>query len=318
MKENKNPDQRSINKDNFLEIKGISEALNKALTNLGVSGYDDLARYTPEKLSSLLKPAIPWIYPRYFERWDILGQARDLARARSNSEKAKAVRDRQKAAEQEATPAPTTEWEELDNFMVMFGYAIGSKGEKHFQTKVYHSDPGDEELWDGLASDELLTWVFNRAKLPQSVKAKARSEIKRAATNATPDQLVSETVSASIELSDLRVYQAKTTVAFGGRLQPEVLRAESSLKLVGADAAELTEERASYSVDMYLFDFETKSSESVGSYSDQLRPGQTSYKIQKDFPIPATGQYQLYVSARLLPPAVGATHLQGPRIRVEP
>lgn len=97
----------------------------------------------------------------------------------------------------------------------------------------------------------------------------------------------------------------------------DLLRVNSDLTLSGPASEGYTNNQLEYAIDILLVDSVTNQSNLAGTYSGRLTPGNLSYPIQQDFPVPVTGRYQLYLIARIPPPAASIGYMQGPIIVVE-
>lgn len=313
--------------DDFQQIKGIGELIAQALYELGINDYAELIHFTPEKLSELLKPKVAFISAQRIERDNWLDQAKALVEERKAQSNEQPGESKPTAPETEEIVEESIQkiiperrsgsWREVADFFVSFGYAIDSEGNEQLQTKVHHSQADQLHQWDGIAVDELIQWMLNRANLPAPQETKLEGRVE-ALPPAEVSKAEPEEESTYLVLSNLWVSHMKTPVmAQSNQSQKGLIRVEGNLSVAGQDAYRLSYERIPFVVEMYLVNLQTKQSEIVANYSDQLFPEELSYAIHQDFPIPNTGRYQLFVLARLLPPGAIATHLQGPVIRIE-
>jgi hypothetical protein len=303
--------------DDFLQIKGIGQSTAHALHNAGIHRFIELANHTPESLSELLKTTRLTIAPQRIERDNWIGQARELAHHSKQPASSPGGPPLQSASTLESRPqAVFVDWYELSDFFVSFGYAINKAGEKCLQTKVEHSRSGQSERWNGIVTTQLLDWILNRANIPQS-EATVSSDSQ--VSDETLAAAEPETVAAAekiIELSDLRVYEIGRPTLINGRLYSSAMRAEYKLDL-SESARKLTYDQLSFNVELLLFNSQTGSAKPVTSALAQFEPDVMNYRIEQNFPPPGVGRYQLYVSARLLPPGQASAQIQGPVIRVE-
>ncbi len=193
--------------------------------------------------------------------------------------------------------AQRADWYELADFFVSFGYAISRSGEKELRTKVTHSQIGDQQSWDGIATPALIDWMLKQAGLARPVDDESKPA-------ARPE---------SIELSDLTVTEMAPTGNNWSR--SSAIHTECTFRLP-ASSVDLTRDRIPFCVETYLVDVETGQPALAASYPSRLKPGELVYQIKSDFPAPEAGRYQLIQAAQLLPPAEAATSLAGPIIRV--
>ncbi|QQS49118.1 MAG: hypothetical protein IPM66_11080 [Acidobacteriota bacterium] len=202
-----------------------------------------------------------------------------------------------KADSMQEKGAQRADWYELADFFVSFGYAISRSGEKELRTKVTHSQIGDQQSWDGIATSALIDWMLKQADLTRPVEDESK-------TAARPEP---------IELSDLTVTEMAPTGNNWSR--SSAIHTECTLRLP-ASSVDLTRDQIPFRVETYLVDIETGQPALTASYPSRLKPGELVYQIKSDFPAPEAGRYQLIQSAQLLPPAGTATSLAGPIIRV--
>ena len=306
--------------DDFLQIKGIGQTTAQALLSAGLRRFNELADHTPESLSALLKTGRLTIAPHRIERDNWIGQARKLVHHSEQPASSPGETLRQSTSALASQPQAAFDWYELSDFFISFGYAISQAGEKRLQTKVEHSRSGQSERWDGVVTTQLLDWMLNRANLPPSGLAIASVSSNSHALSEPLAGEEPETVATEkkiIELSDLQVYEVGKPTLINGRLYSSAMRAEYRLNLAES-ARKLTYDQLPFNVELLLFNSRTKIAKPISSDFAQFEPGVMNYRIEQTFPPPAVGRYQLYVSARLLPPGEASDQIQGPVIRVEP
>lgn len=200
------------------------------------------------------------------------------------------------------------DWVEMADFFVSFGYEVTRSGEKKLQTRVIHYEDEKEQQWKNIAQDSLVEWILDQAKpsLPPDAELQSREP---ALKEAEPEEL-SPPFSSLLEITDLQI--SEDGARGEGNLQTEWM-----LRLP-ASAREFTENGLSVAVEAHLVNLQTNQSTIMSSEIGQLLPGEFVYEVNQDFPLPAMGSYQLYVSARLLPPSEASAQIQGPVIHVEP
>jgi hypothetical protein len=199
------------------------------------------------------------------------------------------------------------DWVEVADFFVSFGYEVTRSGEKKLQTRVIHYEGEKEQQWKNIAQDSLVEWMLDQAKpsLPPDAELQSREP---ASKEAQPEESA-QSFPPLLKITDLQVSEDG---AGEGNLRTECL-----LRLP-ASARAFTENCLPVAVEAHLVNLQTNRSTIVSSETGQLAPGEFVYEISQDFPPPAMGDYQLYVSARLLPPGEASAQVQGPVIHVEP
>ncbi len=307
-------------KDGLQQINGVTPEIEQALENAGINSYKKLADLTPDRLINRLKAHdIPFSLPE-IKLEMIINQAREIAQARDGItvDKPRAEKLQHQipqAKKRQFEKHWKKDWVEMANFFISFGYELTKSGEKRLQTRVIHYEGEKEQQWENIAQDSLVEWVLNQAKpsLPPDAELQSREP---ALKEAQPEE--SElSFTPLLEITDLQVSEAEAAAQGNSGLKKGKLRTEYLLRLP-ASAREFTEGCLSVLVETHLVNLQTNRSTIVSSEIGQLSPGEFVYEISQDFPLPATGRYQLYVSARLLPPGEASAQIQGPVIHVEP
>ena len=135
-----------------------------------------------------------------------------------------------------------------------------------------------------------------------------------AASAALPPAVDGET--PSLELYSVEVSEVTIAPQAAGQASSATIRVESWLKLADSARA-LSDNQVPFRVEAFLFDLEIEQSRVVAAHPGQLKPGELTYRIEQDFPMPAVGRYQLYLAAQLPPPWEHSVRAEGPIIRVE-
>ncbi len=314
--------QPPIRRDDLQKIKGIGRVAAQALYSLGINTYEELARYTPASLADLLIGKVSATTLRSIARDNWPEQARSLvlggaASASGQEKRGHTARIKASSTKESGKGKSLSQgtWRELADFYVSFGYSTDSQGAEHLKTRVRHSQANNLNQWEGIATDELIQWMLKQANLPEPPKGSSTA-ITAAAPQLGPGR-ASSPEETMIALSDVWVTEVKVPVTASSR-EASYLRVECRLVLQDPDAVNLTYYRVPFSVDLYLVDTATNETKLIDTYNDRLSPGDQDYHITQDIAIPQAGRYQLFLFARLLPPAMGAAHLQGPVVRIEP
>jgi hypothetical protein len=314
--QNQPRDETPAGQDDFQQIKGIGPSIAQILVDLGIHSFDELAAFTPDRLADLLKDRIPVISPQQIKGKDWIGQAHSLALAKQDTtETPEQSSDQRQDRGKETAKSPRESWRELADFFVSFGYTTRPDGTEQLQTKIHHSQADRLEQWDGISAQRLIEWMLTQANLP----------VPAAPEDVSPEDVVEEpseetepAKAAQLEIADLWVTETQAPLTQGESQLLNALQAEARLILSGPEAMDLADESIPFTMDFYLVNSENNHSELVASTGKALTPGQVVYEEKEAFPIPPVGRYQLFVVARLSPPGMLVTHLQGPTIRVEP
>jgi len=309
------------NSDDLQKIKGIGKTIAQALNELGINRYAELATYSPSRLIEMLKDKFPPVTLQRAKIEEWIQQAQALANSEaspspsSKSEESIARSEDQEEHDWTEKRPPTARgsWLEIADFFVSFGFEVDEEGEEHLKTRAHHSQADQLMQWDGVASEDLVNWLLDRANL--SVPAPSVATRADSAELGPADR---EEEPYPISLSNPWVSEVQVPVLEGGQNKMGYLRVQSNMIMSGPASETYMNEGLEYAVDVYLVDTETNRSTLAGTYQDRLIPSTTLYTIEKDFPIPPVGRYQLYLIARLSPPASLIAHTQGPIIHVEP
>ena len=207
--------------------------------------------------------------------------------------------------------SPPKNWRDAATFFVSFGYVKNKGGEEQLHTKAQLRG-GKAKQWEGIATNELIQWMVSQADLPLPLEPEPEVEDQPPVEVSQPAEL--ETV---LEISRLSVSEVSVPALAGIFPGVGLLQAEGHLSISGPKAARLTNDSLSFNIELYLINTMTQESKLVASQSEQFAPGEPTYQLQQNFPIPAAGRYQLYAVASLLPPGEAVAHVQGPIIRVE-
>jgi hypothetical protein len=301
--------------DDFQKIKGIGRAIADILTSLGIHSFSELASYSPESLTRLLKDRLPPIALLRAKPEEWIRQARELA-----SERAESTLEGEGDTAGASKQPPHRDWGEIADFFVSFGYQIDPGGATHLATRGHHSQADELKQWDGIAARELLTWMLAQAGLPAQEEPVWETEVAQHFIEERDERASTEleTQEANLlEFSNLWVSEVKMPAPVRGAAHPGYLRVEGELSFAGPASERYASEQLGYAIDIYLVDTVTNRSKLAGNQSARLVSGQLRYHIEQDFAIPEEGRYQLYLIASLLSPAAVATQVQGPIIQVD-
>jgi hypothetical protein len=305
-----NMNTESEAKDDLQTIKGIGKSIARALEELGIQSYAELAACDPADLLEMLSGKLPSIAIQRAtpEAW--IQQARDLAGEDSsgtpyNSENPpiEAWDPTENNSRAEET---RTGWLEIADFFLSFGYEEDEDGVSRLMTRAHHSQADQQIQWQGIPTADILHWLSEQAQLPLL------------ASDSEPSWM-SEDSAGTIPVSLSQVWVSEVRVPASGRTGAEwsLLRVSGNLNLSGQASERYVQNQLEYAVDILLVNTASNRPSLVATYTSHLNPGKLSYPIQQDFKVPGTGRYQLYLMARLPPPAEAVKFVQGPIIVVE-
>jgi hypothetical protein len=297
-------------KDDLQTIKGIGKSIASALEELGIQSYAELAGCDPAGLLEMLSGKLPSIAIQRAtpEAWiqqarDLVGEAR--SDAPSNSEKPPEETWAPPENDSRAEEARTG-WLEIADFFLSFGYEEDDDGVSRLMTRAHHSQADQQMQWQGIPTTDILHWLSEQAQLPLL------------ASDSEPSSMM-EDHARSIRVALSQVWVSEVRVPISGRTRGEssLLRVSGNLNLSGQTSERYVQDRLEYAVDILLVNTASNRPSLVATYTSYLISGKLSYPIQQDFKVPGTGRYQLYLMARLPPPAEAVKFVQGPIIVVE-
>jgi hypothetical protein len=318
MNESRPPqNKRPHSHDDFQKIKGIGRTIASILTGLGVLSFSELASYSPESLTEMLKDKLPPIALLRARPEEWIRQARELANEQAQAD---STQERAVNTARGGSHTPRRDWREIADFFVSFGYQVDPSGAAHLATRIHHYQTDDLKLWDGIAAGELLTWMRDQAGLYDQEEPGWREEgpqllFEGPAEWASMELQTEEPI--QLEFSNLWVSEVTMPTPIRGAAHPGYLRVEGKLSLAGPARERYFGEQLEYTIDIYLVDTKTNGTMLAGSQTARLDPGQLQSHVEQDFPIPEEGRYQLYLIASLLTPAETAAQVQGPIILVD-
>lgn len=301
-----NPDYPLESEDDLEKIKGIGSSTAEKLRQHGIHRYRDLMEREPQELQDLLKDEVPFINGKRTTAW--IAEARRLHEEKYPSGESSSG-ESEEEGDLRALPAIPiyTNWREAADFFVSFGYQLGDESEESLKTKVYHSQEDTFMSWDGIAAEELITWMIQQANLPGAVL--------QGLPAFTGEKGLPPESGQELALDNLWVEGASPDSRRSGFLSTQI-RVRFELQTSGIEESALDQE-GGFEVEYYLIDRAGNQSSLVARTRGQFAAGQSRYPIRQSFLAPPVGDYRLYLVARVLGPQGAMTHLQGPVIHVK-
>jgi hypothetical protein len=195
-------------------------------------------------------------------------------------------------------------WQELGQIHLSFGYIIGDHGERRLTTRARHPAGDLETSWPGVARPEMLAWILDRAKsfLPQEETAAAPPQ-------APPvNEVAEDHPPLDLEFVDLHLTQIES-----GRGQ--CLRVSGRLRFYkhfGDDSG------TRFRVEFVLANLDTGEARTMAVEQGDIHPDEWARQIERDFPIPSAGRYEVRAVVRTSPAGPVMAESRGPVLRVEP
>lgn len=312
--QDRKPDYIPEDEDDLQQIKGIGSSTAEKLKSHGIHRYQDLMKYTPEDLENLLKDELPFATSKRTAGW--IEEARELQE--------KKFQFREPAPAQEDTPEEESNggsesrmipnipvysnWREVADFFVSFGYRQNKSREERLTTRAYHSQEDRSNSWDGVAAEELIQWMVRQAQLPEAaaqIQVRAMEE---------SESITIPGVSRQLELNHVWVEGQPQAGEPGA---PEArIRVRCELQVIEIEESALDEE-SGFVIEYYLINRVDNQSTLIATTQGHFTAGRSTYPVMQSFRVPPIGDYRLYLVARILDPHGAMTHLQGPVIHVK-
>lgn len=304
--------------DNLLQINGVGPGYADSLNRIEIRKFSDFLKYSSNaELHRALKEAGEDVPLWKITRYDWLGQARRL------SESGVAEEDQPEGTLETVVETGLAEisdppqyrqalaagWAQFVGFNLYFEYDLEQEGRREWRTVVYKTLEPDsfnsKETFSGVEPSAWSEWIMNKAALP--AEAWAPDEAVEAATQPLP-------AGNSLVIGDIEVNALPPSSEFPEKRIDTTMQ----FRLAGDNSATLADARASFRVEIYTLEMESRALNLVASGQGQLQPQVLEYKKHLLFPLPELGRYELYGLVLLLPPAEMVACRQGPIISIKP
>ena len=285
-------DSGVVPQDDLKEIDGIGPGYARALHKIGVDTFAKLAKYVApvdlrQDLIEQAKVDVPlWkIENRKGSKGSWLHQAKTLAGSKGERYPIK-----------KKTEAKSTgKWEEYAGFMIFFDTRRVDKREQNWQTRVYRTENGDQDLFPGIEPTPWVKWIVEQAQLPIEFEEIVGRE---------------EGIDIKIEV-DLDEDPYSSVVE-------KKLTAMVALQISGLEGSTLMERPSSFFIELWLVEPERQISELVATIDGQLMPQTFTCSREAQFAMPLPGRYELHTLLLLPPPNEKLISHIGPIINVVP
>lgn len=275
--------------DDLREIYGVGPKLAQALRQIGVDTFVQLAAYTPEDLSQVLRDQADMQMPvSRIQANNLLGQAVELAQKQARTPPRRSRSD----------AASDGEWRQHAGFSLFFDRSVDEQGVPIWETRIwktelYHNETGDEETFSEAKPVAWVPWIVGQAQLPVALK-----ELDAAAAPVVEE-------SPGVQLDIEEVHGEKVSFAAKPVAGPaaEQITVRVSFRVAGDDINTQLDQPATYQVDVCLLSPLRRELLQMMAVRGQLQPGQRRYQHSFQLSLPPSGSYELDVIAFLLPPA---------------
>lgn len=311
-----NEDNLADNQDDFRQIKGIGETMDRALHELGIHRFSDLARYSPETLANALRDRVSFISAQRIEKDGWIPQAKALSgpvetqpMPQPDSLGLQNWGSSGNSHKPQKKKSPSG-WRELADFFVSFGESSDS-GEPRLKTRAHYSQADQLMEWEGIATTELLQWMVTQGGLPLGQTKAA------AAPPLTQESQAAEENGENppLAISNLWVSQVDLATHAHESASERMIRVEANIGYSQADSLPALP-KTTVSIDIFLVNMETNQSIFIENPAFSLTTERELNDFMYDFPVPPPGRYQLYLLGRYSPHKKKVTLQQGPVVRV--
>lgn len=284
--------------DDLQAISGIGPRFAKALQQVGIYRYSDLAEISAGDLSTTLANTTGIrVSAERIEADDWIGQARKLAAAEPTP-----------AAVTGNEPAPAAAVEsqlhQHAEFSLFFDYLTLDSGEQEWQTRLYHAESGQEALLTGTDATKWSRWILKHAKLPASDQPPAEDEAE-------------ETAAPERSVHPYNVKLKITGVEVASHEEGEQYDVAVQFMLVGPDANLVAGERIPYAVEVQTINLAAGAiGQFVESEQLHLQPDQVEYTVRHTLPMPDRGRYELHTIVYVDTPADMSAYHTGPTLNI--
>ncbi|MDX2239136.1 MAG: hypothetical protein NW224_00455 [Leptolyngbyaceae cyanobacterium bins.302] len=210
------------------DIRGIGTTKKQWLEALGISTVEALTQVTAEALKTQLKESGYTVSLSEIEGW--LQQAQALTTLSQVDPKS--------FLKEISTQSEIASWNTLASFQVDL-QTCSTNGTLKQQIVIQNLDTGNTKIWSKVYSNELQQWILNQAGDDFSAEISSDSNLLNAASvveETGSEKIESKPLSATIEISHIRIHQSeptKTTIVIdqSNSLAEETLLANAPIDL---------------------------------------------------------------------------------------
>lgn len=286
--------------DDLQAISGIGPRFARALQQVGIYRYSDLAEISAGDLStSLANTTGIRVSAERIEADDWIGQARKLAGAEPTPAT---------VADNDPAPAAAVESQihQHAEFSLFFDYLLLDSGEQEWQTRLYHAESGQEALLTGTDASSWTGWILKHAKLPASDQPPVDVE-DEAEETAAPERSV-HPYNVKLKITNVDVVSDDAGEQYDVAVH---------FMLVGPDANSVAGERIPYAVEVQTIDLAAGAiGQFVESEQLHLQTDQVEYTVRHTLPMPDRGRYELHTIVYVDTPADMSAYHTGPTLNI--
>lgn len=293
------------NVDDLEAIHGIGSGYAKALNQVGIYNYSDLAQQSAAEIAAVLtEKTNVKVNQERIESADWIGQAKKLARE-NGPEKEAQIDHELVRRESEETIVKRRQYA---GFSLFFDFVEYESGSTEWQTRLYHEESGLEASIPQIEQDAWAEWIINNANLP-SITDSIAIEEKPAGKTARPSR-PRHRYKVELTIEEMKILPATSAV-------PDSYVVEVLFVISGEDAATVTSHKIPYHVEIQTLNLEAFAVEHfVESGKLNLMPDMFEYGVSLKLPMPNIGRYELQAIIYVDSPAEMIAYYTGPTINI--
>jgi hypothetical protein len=273
-------------------IEGIGPSYAKALKEIGVNNYADLAKYysLSDLQQDLFEKAgvdVPlWkIENTRGKEGNWLHQARNLVKVSDKNQPTTII---------DEEVSHSDEWEEYVSFMVFFESKNINGGEQVWQTRTYKTENGEIQEFPGVEPSAWVNWIYEQAQLPATLKTDSKEAI------------------------DIKIIGVELQEDSLSNILERKLIADVCFEISGPKSSHLTEQQQSFLIEMWLIELDELTGHQIAVIDSRFIPNTLKYTREAIFDMPPPGRYEFRVILLLHPPNEKLVTYIGPIINIVP
>lgn len=293
--------------DDLEAIHGIGSGYAKALNQIGIYNYSDLAQQSAAEIAAVLtKKTNVKVNQERIESADWIGQAQKLAR--------KTGYENDNQIDHELVSRESSESNlkrhQYAGFSLFFDYLEHESGLTEWQTRLYHEESGLEASIPHVEQEAWVEWIINKANLPTIADSIAIEE-KSAGKTVQPIR-PKHPYKVELAIEDMKILPQDATSVPLDSYVVEVL-----FVISGEDSSTVLSQQIPYHVEIQTLNLEAFAVDHfVESGKLNLMPDQFEYQVGLKLPMPDIGRYELQAIIYVDSPAEMIAYHTGPTINI--
>lgn len=294
--------------DDLEAIHGIGSGYAKALNQVGIYNYSDLAQQSAAEIAAVLtEKTNVKVNQERIETADWIGQAQKLARKTGY----KTDNQIEKELVSRESGESYLKRHQYAGFSLFFDYLEHESGLTEWQTRLYHEESGLEASIPHIEQDAWVEWIINKANLPTIADSIAVEE-EPAGKTALPTR-PKHPYKVDLNIEDMKILPKAATGD-----PPDSYVVEVPFVINGEDASKVTSQQIPYHVEIQTLNLKAFAVEHfVESGKLNLMPDQFEYQVSLKLPMPDIGRYELQAIIYVDSPAEMIAYYTGPTINIK-